>query len=110
MATNLPARRMLGGIATDRQDKAFAKELRAVQQGMTRELMEVQAIEAIEISKIETLEAVGHVGMASAFSLGTHRRALAEQDPTCIGCVDCVAEATVRAIGHRIETLGRRLG
>lgn len=110
MQDNLPARRMLGGLTADRPDKALVKELRAVQNAASLQLAQVQALENVEIAKVETLETVGHVGMVAAFNVAGHRRVLAEQDPTCIGCVDCVAEATVRAIGHRIETLGRRLG
>lgn len=109
-SNNLPVRRSFGGLTTTREDKALVKQLRALQASASLELADVRATEAVEIAKLEALEAAGHVGLAAAGSLAAHRRSLIERDPTAFGCVDHVAEATVRAIGSRIETLNRRLG
>jgi hypothetical protein len=105
----LPAQRSNDRIG-GRRGRMLDRQQHDLEATTSLELDRVRAVEAIEVARLEALETAGHVGIAAVGRLARHRRFEIEDEPSSLGCVDHICEVTTRAIGSRIETMGRRLG
>lgn len=110
MATDLPARRLLGGLATTRDERALAKQLQALQMGASLELAQIHVAETLAAAKIEAVRNVGHVGVAAADGITADLCSRAQANPAALPALSRVGEPIIRAIAHRIERLDRELG
>lgn len=109
MSNNLPARPLLGGLTTSRDERALAKQWQSLHTGASLELAQIHVAETLAHAKVEALRSTGHVGLAAADSITADVYARAQANPAALPALSRVGEPIIRAIAHRVEVLDREL-